>query len=93
MKGVCIRIWTRDSTPPEYAHLTHLADDGEVENTVFVAHVPATMLCDRIYRMCNGDSTTEGWMREGELGLFGCNALDEFPHPGGDGILLVGSCV
>jgi hypothetical protein len=32
-------------------------------------------------------------MREGELGLFGVNALDTVPHPDGDGLLIVGSWV
>jgi hypothetical protein len=68
-------------------------DDGEIENTVFVAHVPAAILADRTYKTCNGDSGTDGWIRDGELGLFGVNALDSLPHPDGDGILLVGSCV
>jgi hypothetical protein len=77
----------------QFAHLANLNDDGEVENTVFVAHVPAAMMADRTYRVSNGESGLEGWIREGELGLFGVNALDTFPHPDGDGILIVGSCV
>jgi hypothetical protein len=89
----CIRIWTRDRIPERFAHLARLADDGEVENTVFVAHVPAAMLADRTYRACNGQSGTDGWMREGELGLLGVNALDTVPHPDGDGVFLVGSWV
>jgi hypothetical protein len=67
-KSVCIRIWTRDTIPERFAHLARLADNGEVENTVFVAHVPAAMLADRTYRVCNGGPGTDGWMREGELG-------------------------
>jgi hypothetical protein len=67
-EGLCIRIWTRDTIPERFAHLARLADDGEIENTVFVAHVPAAMLADRTYRACNGESGTDGWMREGELG-------------------------
>ena len=92
-EGVCIRIWTRHTVPQRFAHLARLADDGEVENTMFVAHVPAAMLADRAYRACNGESGTDGWMREGELGLFGVNALDTVPHPDGDGLLVVGSWV
>jgi hypothetical protein len=92
-EGACIRIWTRDTVPKRFAHLARLADDGEVENTVFVAHIPRAMVADRTYRVCNGESGTDGWIREGELGLFGINALDTFPHPDGDGILVVGSYV
>jgi hypothetical protein len=88
---VSIRIWTRHTIPKRFAHLARLRDDGEVENTMFVAHVPAAMLKDRSYRAANGKSGIEGWMRDGELGLFGVNALDTVPHPDGDGLLVVGS--
>ena len=54
-----------------------------------MAHVAAAMVADRTYRVCNGGSGTGGWIREGELGLFGVNVLDAFPHPDGDGILIV----
>jgi hypothetical protein len=91
---MCIRIWTRDTIPERFRHLAELHDDGEdAYNTMFVAHVPAAMLVDRTYRACNGESRTDGWIREGELGLFGTNALDAFPHPDGDGLLIVGSCL
>ena len=94
MEGdVCIRIWTRHTIPERFAHLARLMDDGEVENTMFVAHVPAAMLADPVYRSCNGASGTDGWLREGELGLFRVNALDTVPHPDGDGVFLVGSWV
>ena len=92
-EGVCVRIWTRHTIPQRFAHLARLADDGEVENTMFVAHVPAAMLADPAYRACHGETGTGGWVREGELGLFGVNALDSVPHPDGAGVFLVGSCV
>ena len=92
-ESVCIRIWTRDTIPQRFAHLARFADDGEVENTMFVAHVPAAILADRNYRRCNKATGLESWMREGELGLFGTNALDTVPHPDGDGIMIIGSCV
>jgi hypothetical protein len=60
---------------------------------VFVARVPAAVVAGRTYRQCNGESGIEGWMREGECGLFGTNALDIYPDPDDDGILIVGSCV
>src|ERR1700733_15141799 len=85
VEGVCIRIWTRSTVPEQFQPLARLLDDGEFENTMFVAHVPAAMLADRTYRVCNGESGTDGWIREGELGLFGVNALDTVPHPDGDG--------
>ena len=90
-EGVCIRIWTRYTIPRQLARFASLMDDEDVESTVFVAHVPAAMLADRAYRMCNGDSEIDGWMPDGDLGFFGCNALDTAPHPDGDGIILIGS--
>lgn len=88
-EGACIRIWTRYTVPPRFAQLARLADD--VENMQFVAHVPAAMLADRAYRTWNGGSGSDGWIREGELGLFGVNALDTVPQPDGDGVLLIGA--
>ena len=90
-EGVCIPIWTRHTIPQQFAHLARLRDDGEVHDTMFVAHVPAAMLADPAYRSCNGESGTDGWLREGELGLFGVNAVDTEPHPDGDGVFLVRS--
>src|SRR5262245_30581834 len=55
------------------------------------AHVPAAMLADRANQACNGESGSNGWMREGAPGLFGINALDTVPHPDGDGLLIIGS--
>lgn len=88
--GVCIRFWTRHTIPQQFAHLARLLDAGKVENTMFVAHVPEGMLGDLAYQTCNGDSGLEGWLREGELGFFRCNALKTLPHPDGDGVLIVG---
>jgi hypothetical protein len=90
---MCIRIWMRHTIPDRFAHFARLMDDGEVETTMFVPHVPAAMLTDPAYRVCNGESGTDAWMREGELGLFAVNTLDTVPHPDGDGVFLVGSCV
>jgi hypothetical protein len=91
-EGVCIRIWTRDTIPERFRHLAVLHDDGDAaHNTTFVAHVPAAMLADRTYWLCNGESGTDGWLREGELGLFGTNCIEAVPHPDGDGFLIVGS--
>ncbi len=90
---MCIRIWTRTTLPEWLRLLAWLADFVDDEDTVFVAHVPAAMLADRTYRAGNGASGTDGWIREGELGLFGTNALDTFVHPDGDGILVVGSAI
>jgi hypothetical protein len=89
-EGACIRIWTRDTVPERFRHLATFADDGEIENTVFVAHVPAQMLADRTYQFFNGESGSGGWLQHGR-GLFGTNCVDVFPHPDGDGLLVVGS--
>ena len=61
--------------------------------TLFLAHVPALVLTGRTYSECNAIIGCNGWMPEGVLGLFGTNALDTHPHPDGDGVLLIGSCV
>jgi hypothetical protein len=91
--GVCIRVWMRDAVPARLREAARLGEAGEGVITEFLAHVPAAILADRAYRRWNRKSGAEGWMREGELGLFGTNALDIHPHPDGDGILIVGSCV
>lgn len=90
-EGCCIRIWTRHTIPERFAHLARYADDGEVENTKFVAHVPEGMLGDVVYQECNGESGLDGWIQEGQLGVFRVNALNTMRHPDGDGVLIVGS--
>ena len=92
-EDVCIRIWTRATVPERFAHLARYADDGEVQNTMFVAHVPAEMLKDRTYRIANGESGTEGWLREGNSACLARTRSMCSPHPDGDGVLIVGSCV
>lgn len=90
--GKSVRIWLREDIPERFRHLTPNADETGIF-VVFVAHVPDSVLAGPTYRLCNGESNLEGWMREGECGLFGINALDVHPDPEGDGILIVGSCV
>jgi hypothetical protein len=92
-EGACIRVWVRDSVPERFRGLVPEDDGRSGVLVLFVAHVPAAVLAGPTYRRCNGASGVEGWMREGESGLFGANALDTYPHPDGDGILVVGSCV
>ena len=91
--GVCIRVWMRDSVPERLRRAIPLFDEAAAVTPEFVAHVPAAIVAGRAYRRWNKKTGAEGWMREGELGLFGTNALDTYPHPDGDGILIVGSCV
>jgi hypothetical protein len=91
--GACIRLWMRDSVPEPLRQAARLSEVGEGVFVEFVAHVPAAVLADRTYRRWNKKTGAEGWMEEGALGLFGTNALDIHPHPDGDGILIVGSCV
>ena len=83
----------RETAPLEFREFATYADHGEIENTVFVAHVPEALLSIRTYRLANGETGADGRMFPGELGLFGINAIDQFPHPTGDGIIIVGSCV
>jgi hypothetical protein len=102
--GGCIRVWMGNNVPAQFRQLGRLRDfaplDGEngpIEHNgiivVFVAHVPAAVLVSPVYQQGNWGGENSGWMREGECGLFGTNALDVYPHPDGDGILIVGSCV
>ena len=60
---------------------------------VFVAHVPVAILANPVYKQGNWQAENSGWMRDGESGLFGTNALSVHPHPEGDGILIVGIAV
>lgn len=92
-ENVCIRIWMPHAVPERLRQAAGLLDIKDGVYVEFVAHIPAAILADRAYRRGNKKSGAEGWMREGELGLFGTNALDIYPHPDGDGILIVGSCV
>ena len=88
----CIRVWMRDSVPERFRHLCP-AEEVRGVITLFVAHVPASVLTGPTYRECSAVAGFNGWMPEGVLGLFGTNALDTHPHPDRDGVLLVGSCV
>ncbi len=91
--GACIRIWTRDNVPPRYrGYATHY-DDGEIENTVYVAHVPAAVLADRLLKQCVSVSGPNGYLWWASQGLFGTNCMDTFPDPDGDGIIVVGGWV
>ena len=88
----CIRVWVLDAVPERFRHLCP-PDDVCGVIALYLAHVPATVLEGRTYRECNGASGTDGWLPDGMLGLFGTNALNTHPHPDGDGVLIVGSCV
>ena len=65
---------------------------GARTSPLFLAHVPAAVLADSDSRRCSGDSGTDGWMAEGELWLFGIDALRVFPHPQGDVKLVIETC-
>ena len=89
-EGACIRVWTRDNVPDRYrAFATHY-DDGEIQNTGYVAHVPAAVLADRLVRQCVHVSGPEGYLWWESRGLFGTNCIETFPDPEGDGIIVVG---
>jgi hypothetical protein len=91
-EGNCIRIWMPEDIPEEFLALVPFDTESGVI-VMFFAHVPSAVLAGKTYRECQNSPHINGWMREGELGLFGTNALNSIPHPEGDGILLVGSCV
>lgn len=91
-----IKLWMPEDVPQRFRELISIDDDTGVI-VLFVAHVPAAVLAGKTYqdlqRTYADEWGSNGWLRSGELGLFGTNALNEIPHPDGDGILLVGSCV
>ena len=91
-EGPCIRMWMSEDVPARFRCLFPFDGDSGVI-LIFMAHVPAAVLAGKTYQEYLRNPYINGWMREGELGLFGTNALDTIPHPDGDGILLVGSCV
>lgn len=92
-KNDSIRVWVPESVPERFRHFVPQDEGRSGVYVLFVAHVPAAVLVSRTYRECDANSRIGVWMREGELGLFGTNAYDTYPHPDGDGILVVGSCI
>lgn len=67
-----------------------IAPEVQGGSVVFVAHVPSAVLANPVYQQANWQGENTGWMREGENGLFGTNAMIVRPHPEGDGILIAG---
>jgi hypothetical protein len=96
-KEVCIRIWTRNTAPQEFASFATLFDDGDAaHNTIMIAHIPAAILADRIYQQCvhpGPVNQEESWYRWEGRGIFGTNGWETFPHPKCDGIILVGGWI
>ena len=99
-----IQLWMGNNIPAHIRSVIGLPDlDGsedanvapEVEGviTIFVAHVPSSVVDNPVYKQGNWEGENSGWMREGECGLFGSNALSVHPHPEGDGVLIVGSAM
>ena len=89
-ENACIRVWPRDQVPDCYRRFATYYEDGDIEYTVFVAHVPAAVLADRLLQQCVDVSGPEGYLWWESRGLFGTNCIDTFPHPDGDGIIVVG---
>lgn len=99
-----ISLWMGNHIPAHFRQAVGLSDINQSvdENgapclqgrvIVFVAKVPSEVLESSVYRRANWQSEHSGWMPEGECGLFGVNALNTYPCPDGDGILIVGSSV
>jgi hypothetical protein len=99
-----IQVWMGNNIParirkaiglPEFDSSEDVSVAAELQGVtiVFVAHVPSLVLSNPVYRQANWQAENSGWMREGECGLFGTNALSIHPHPEGDGILIVGGAV
>jgi hypothetical protein len=91
--NVSIQIWTRGFVPERNRQFATHYDDGEIENTVFVAHVPAAVLQDRLLKQCTAVSEPHGYLWWQSQGLFGTNCMDTFPDPAGDGIVVVGGWI
>ncbi|MFO0950497.1 MAG: hypothetical protein U0835_04970 [Isosphaeraceae bacterium] len=79
--------WLRDLAPGE-DEAGALSDEGRI--AVFLAHVPAPVRSGPVYQRANMGPDHEGWMPEGQCGLFGINALEVHDHPDGDGVLILG---
>jgi hypothetical protein len=99
-----ISLWMGNQIPSHFRKAIGFPDlDSSADATiapeirgviyVFVAHVPASVLANPVYKEADWQGENSGWIREGECGLFGTNAIGTFPHPEGDGILIVGSAV
>ena len=99
-----IRLWMGNDVPEQYRNTIGLPEfDGSIDESsapvvngatiIFVAHVPFAVHENPVYKQGNWQQENCGWMREGECGLFGANALRVCPHPEKDGILIVGSAV
>ena len=86
----CIRVWTRYSVPERYQKFATHYDSDESKDTVFVAHVPVAVLSDPLTEQCIRVFGPEGYFWFEGRGLFGCNCMDSFPDPDGDGIIVVG---
>jgi len=93
VESSCIKVWTRDQVPEEYSKFATIYDDGEIENTVFVAHIPASILNDRFLRQCVETSNSEGYLWWESRGLFATNCIEKLPEPSGDGVIIVGGWV
>lgn len=90
--GPHIKLWMPEHSPDRLKSLI-LFDEESGTIVMFAAHAPAAVFVGKSYQEYHSNPFINGWIREGELGLFGTNALDVIPHPEGDGILVVGSCV
>jgi hypothetical protein len=92
-EGPCISVWLRDDVPERYRQFATFYDHEGIEFTVYVAHVPAAVLADRITRQCEEVNGANSYLWWGTGGLFGTNCLDTIPEPSGDGIIVVGGCI
>jgi hypothetical protein len=108
MSDTAIKIWSRDTLPPEYRPILDRFDKddddilggGKTEVAMMVVHIPARMLADRLmqtYFDVGKLSTDKRYIVDRFYDplyrLFGTNALNRVEHPSGDGFFLICSQV
>lgn len=103
MSDIAIKIWSRDTLPPQYRPILDRFDKdddeiiaGKVEVAVMVVHVPAAMLKDRlmqhyfdITKLFTDKRYAVERFHDPLFRLFGTKSLSKVDHPSGDGFFLV----
>ncbi len=103
MLDMAIRIWSRDTLPPQYRRILDQVDKdddevigGKIEVAVMIMHVPSKMLSDRLMQHCfdmSRMSTDKRYIVDRFYDplyrMFGTKAVNLVDHPAGDGFFLV----
>ncbi len=103
MLDIAIRIWSRDTLPPQYRPILDRFDTddddiigGKTEVAMMIVHVPSKMLADRLMQHCFDVARLPADRRyvadrfyDPLYRMFGTNAVKLVEHPAGDGFFLV----